>query len=57
MVYPKDQFLDRFCLCYINDTSKFTTGDCSLNVFADDSISYVAAHNIIELQMKLQKCW
>ena len=43
-------------LLFINDISNFTTDDCSLNLFADDSISYVAAHNISELQMKLQKC-
>ena len=43
-------------MLFINDISNFTTDDCSLNLFADDSISYVAAHNIGELQMKLQKC-
>ena len=43
-------------ICIINDISNFTTDDCSLNLFADDSISYVAAHNISELQMKLQTC-
>ena len=43
-------------LLFINDISNFTTDDCSLNLFADDIISYVAAHSISELQMKLQKC-
>ena len=43
-------------MLFVNDISNFTTDDCSLNLFADDSISYVAAHNIGELQMKLQKC-
>ena len=43
-------------LLFINDISNYTTDDCSLNIFADDSISYVAAHSISELQMKLQKC-
>ena len=43
-------------LLFINDISNFTTDYCSLNLFADDSISYVAAYNISELQMKLQKC-
>ena len=42
-------------MLFINDISNFTTDDCSLNLFADDSISYVAAHNIGELQMKLQQ--
>ena len=36
-------------MLYVNDMSNFTTDDCSLNLFADDSISYVAAHNISEL--------
>ena len=31
-------------LLFINDISNFTTDVCSLNLFADDSISYVAAH-------------
>ena len=42
-------------MLFVNDMSNFTTDDCSLNLFADDSISYIAAHNISELQMKLQK--
>ena len=55
MVHHRDQFFDLFML-FINDISNFTTDDCSLNLFADDSISYVAAHNISDIQMKLQKC-
>ena len=55
MVYPRDRFWDRFCLLFISDISNFTTDDCSLNLFAD-GISYVATHNISDLQMKLQKC-
>ena len=43
-------------MLFINDISNFTTDDCSINLFVDDSISYVAAHNFGELQMKLQKC-
>ena len=43
-------------MLFINDISNFTTDDCSLNFFADDSISYIAAHNIGELQLKFQKC-
>ena len=43
-------------LLLINDILNFTTDDCSLNLFAHDSIRYVAAHNISDLQMKLQKC-
>ena len=42
-------------LLFINDISDFTNGNCSFNLFADDSISYIAAHNS-GLQMKLQKC-
>ena len=40
----------------INDISNFTTDDCSLNSFANDSINYIAAHNISDLQIKSPKC-
>ena len=43
-------------MLFINDISNFATDYCSLNLFADGGISYVAAHNINDLQMKLQKC-
>ena len=57
MVYPWDQFWDRFgFLLFFNDISQFTTDDCSLNSFANDSISHIAAHNISDLQMKSHKC-
>ena len=36
-------------MLFIEDLSNFTTDNCSLNLFAADSIRYVAAHYISEL--------